>query len=193
MPSVFSHAVAGAAIGVAHPRGSVPRHAWAMGALCAVLCDLDVIAFQLGIPYGHVLGHRGFFHGIVFAALIGACAAFAAVLMRKRQFSALALFSLAFLAAASHGILDAATDGGLGVAFFSPFSEERHFLPFRPISASPLSLRRFFTANGFRVISNELRWVWLPSILIICTTVSVRRWRDRPPARRAPGGTAQQS
>nr|HRC76832.1 rhodanese-like domain-containing protein [Kouleothrix sp.] len=32
-----------------------------------------------------------------------------------------------------HGVLDAMTDGGLGVAFFAPFSATRYFFPFRPI------------------------------------------------------------
>jgi hypothetical protein len=37
-----------------------------------------------------------------------------------------------FLATASHGVLDATTNGGLGVAFFSPFDNRRYFLPWRP-------------------------------------------------------------
>ena len=36
-----------------------------------------------------------------------------------------------FLSTASHGVLDALTDGGLGVAFFSPFDQTRYFFPFR--------------------------------------------------------------
>ena len=54
MPTVLSHAVAATAIGAAlitPPRLPV----WGLGALCAVLPDLDVIAFALGLPYGHVL------------------------------------------------------------------------------------------------------------------------------------------
>jgi inner membrane protein len=44
---------------------------------------------------------------------------------------------------ASHGILDAMTDGGLGVAFFSPFDDTRCFFPFRPIKVSPIGLSFF--------------------------------------------------
>lgn len=32
------------------------------------------------------------------------------------------------------------TDGGLGVAFFSPFDNKRYFLPWRPIRVSPISV-----------------------------------------------------
>jgi hypothetical protein len=34
-----------------------------------------------------------------------------------------------FLATAGHGLLDAMTNGGLGLAFFSPFDNHRYFLP----------------------------------------------------------------
>jgi inner membrane protein len=53
------------------------------------------------------------------------------------------------------------TTGGLGVAFFSPFSNERYFLPWRPIRVSPLSAG-FFSARGLAVLASELKWVWLP-------------------------------
>jgi hypothetical protein len=38
-----------------------------------------------------------------------------------------ALFAYLFFAAASHGVLDAITNGGLGVAFFSPFDKHSLF------------------------------------------------------------------
>ena len=60
-----------------------------------------------------------------------------------------------FLAGASHGVLDALTNGGLGVAFFAPFANERHFFPFRPIEVSPLSIRRFLSPAGLAILWNE--------------------------------------
>ena len=68
-----------------------------------------------------------------------------------------------FLATASHGVLDAMTSGGGGVAFFAPFDDERYFLPWRPILVSPMSIRRFFSERGARVLANELIWVWIPA------------------------------
>jgi inner membrane protein len=58
----------------------------------------------------------------------------------------LALFL--FVVTASHGVLDAMTNGGLGVAFFAPFTSARYFLPFRPVQVSPISLAAFFTHRG---------------------------------------------
>ena len=50
MPTVLSHAVAATAIGAAMiPPPRLP--VWGLGALCAVLPDLDVIAFALGLRH----------------------------------------------------------------------------------------------------------------------------------------------
>ena len=47
----------------------------------AVLPDADVLAFSFGVPYHHVLGHRGFTHSFFFAA---ALAVLLAGLLRRR-------------------------------------------------------------------------------------------------------------
>ena len=72
---------------------------------------------------------------------------------------------MAYFAAvtASHGILDALTDGGLGIAFFSPFDTHRYFFPWRPIQVSPIG-PGFFSARGVRVLASELRWIWIPRL-----------------------------
>ena len=66
------------------------------------------------------------------------------------------------LATASHGVLDALTDGGLGVAFFSPFDNTRYFFPWRPLEVSPISITRFFSEGGGEVLRSEFKFVWLP-------------------------------
>ena len=66
------------------------------------------------------------------------------------------IWSYLFLAAASHGLLDARTDGGLGVAFFSPFHQDRYFLPWRPIRVSSMGVSRFFTGRGLAALPSEL-------------------------------------
>ena len=68
-----------------------------------------------------------------------------------------------FLSAASHGLLDALTDGGLGVALFSPFDTTRYFFPVRPVAVSPIGIREFFNEQGLVVIASELKWIWLPA------------------------------
>ena len=68
------------------------------------------------------------------------------------------------LVTASHGLLDAMTNGGLGIAFFAPFDDGRYFLPWRPIEVSPIGAGAFFSEWGLRVIKSELLWVWLPVV-----------------------------
>ena len=92
----------------------------------------------------------------------------------------LSVWAFFFLATASHGFLDAMTDGGLGVAFFSPFDDTRYFLPLTPIRVSPIGISRFFTARGFAVIRSELLWIWLPTALLIAVLCVSRVGGHRP-------------
>jgi inner membrane protein len=137
--------------------------AW-LGALCTVAPDFDVLGYYLGVPYEHLMGHRGFTHSIVFAALLAA--ALTALLRRYRSTTGAAVFVFLFLCTLSHGLLDALTSGGLGIAFLSPFSNERFFFPWHPIRVSPLSVSGFLTARGWVVLSSELIWVMLPSLVV---------------------------
>lgn len=70
-----------------------------------------------------------------------------------------------FLAAASHGILDAMTDGS-GVAFFAPFDDTRYFLPWRPIPVSPMSPGQFFSRRGVAIMQAETLLLWLPAAVL---------------------------
>lgn len=145
-----------------------------IGAVCPVLPDLDVIGFGFGIRYGDFWGHRGFTHSLAFAALLAAVV----LLGFKRDLptpSRLSLWTYLFLATASHGFLDAMTDGGLGVAFFSPFDNHRYFLPWTPIRVSPIGFRSFFTDYGLAVLESELLWIWLPSALLTASAWLLRR------------------
>ena len=65
------------------------------------------------------------------------------------------VFLLLFVVTASHPFLDAMTDGGEGIAFFSPFSNHRYFFPYRPIMVSPLGVGAFFGLRGLLVLANE--------------------------------------
>ena len=182
MPTVFTHAVAALGLGALFYRREVPKGVWVLGAVCAALPDLDVVAFQLGIPYEHVLGHRGLSHSPAFAAVLAVALV---ALFFRRGVPGLGPWMLGlylFIATASHGLLDALTDGGLGVAFFAPFSNERFFFPFRPIDASPLDPRRFLTGRGLEVLRNELVWVWVPSMLLAGLALGWRVASRRPPA-----------
>jgi inner membrane protein len=181
MASVFSHAIAALGIGACFYRPGTPKRVWVAGALCAVIPDMDVIGFRFGIHYGDFWGHRGFTHSLLFAALL---ASLVLLLAFRQPFSGLGRFALwayFFLATASHGLLDAMTDGGLGVAFFSPFNTTRYFLPWTPIRVSPIGLTRFFSYRGLAVIQSELLYIWLPSALLLLSAFLIRRRVASPP------------
>ncbi|MFN2567117.1 MAG: metal-dependent hydrolase [Gemmatimonadaceae bacterium] len=174
MPSAFSHAIAGLAIGSAFWRPGVPARYWALGAVVAALPDLDVVGYRLGIPYGGVLGHRGISHSLAFAAALSAAIA-VALPSGAGPASRGQLWLYLFLATASHGVLDAFTNGGGGIAFFAPFHNARYFFPWTPIEVSPIGVRSFFTERGVRVLANELVWVWLPSLIFAAVALWLRR------------------
>ena len=165
MASEFSHAFVALAMGKAFRSETLGWRELALGALCSVLPDLDVIGFSLGIQYGDLWGHRGFTHSIVFAALFAGI--LVAVLYRSNSVEVMTgLFIYFFLCTASHGVLDAITDGGLGVAFFSPFDTTRYFFPVRPVLVSPIGISEFFSSYGVRVLANEAVWIGLPSLAL---------------------------
>ncbi len=150
MPSV-GHVLVGMAVGRAYlPRGSTRAQlAKSMAAFSALsmLPDADVIAFSFGIPYSHVLGHRGWTHSIGFSIIAAAIAWLLAPRLGQPR-ARLALFALA--TAFSHGLLDTFTNGGLGCAIFWPITAARfffppHIIPVAPIGLGMLSLRGFLT------------------------------------------------
>ena len=168
MPSVFSHAVSAFGIAALSYRPGVPNRVWITGAVCAALPDIDVIGFSFGVRYGDVFGHRGFTHSFAFAAILAAL-----MLMMFHAtvpgMSRTVLWLYLFTVTASHGLLDAMTDGGLGVAFFSPFSNRRYFFAFTPIRVAPIGISRFFSSRGLEVLRSELVWVWVPTAVLIAT------------------------
>jgi inner membrane protein len=181
MASVFSHAVAALGIGSGFYQPRTPKWVWVLGALCSVIPDLDVIGFALGVHYGDFWGHRGFTHSLLFAALLASVVALLAFRQAAPGLGGFSLWTYFFLAIASHGLLDAMTDGGLGVAFFSPFNNTRYFVPWRPIRVSPIGVSRFFTDRGLEVVKSELFWIWLPAALLAASSWLIRR-RSAPPA-----------
>lgn len=167
MPSAITHAIVGISASFAISKGMAPQRFFALSILCAMLPDLDVLAFRFGIPYGNFWGHRGFFHSFSFSLLLGFCVAF--VFFRKEGFiskSFLFYFLYFSVVTSTHGILDAFTNGGLGIALLSPFDNGRYFFWATPISVSPLSVKAFFGDRGIAILKNEIMWVWLPSIFV---------------------------
>ena len=182
MPTIFTHAFVATALGaLGRPSDRMPRRFWVTAAVAAMTPDADVVAFTFGIPYASMYGHRGISHSLLCAAALAALLvvlAFRDTRGRKR----LALWALFALVIASHGLLDAMTTGGLGVAFFAPFSAERYFFPWRPILVSPIGIAGFMSPRGLAVLMSELQWVWLPATVLAAIAWSVRRSLERRPA-----------
>ena len=163
MPTVFTHPALSLAIGLGLGKDVIPTPMLINGVAASALPDLDVLAFRYGIPYASNFGHRGFSHSLLFAvvlALSGACA------FRYFQTSFGRAFLFLSVATVSHGILDAFTNGGLGIAFLWPWSTERFFAPAQVIQVSPISIARFFSARGVTVLISEIIWVWIPCVMI---------------------------
>lgn len=168
MASIISHAFSGFMGSRFFKRHGV--YSWKVmivAMLMAMVPDLDVLGFYAHIPYGNFLGHRGFSHSLLCAFILG----FLAVLVVFKEYHPLSrngflLWIFFALCAVSHGVLDALTDGGLGVAFFSPFNEQRYFFPWRPIPVAPLRLHPIFSLHLWRILKYEIIYIWLPLILI---------------------------
>ena len=142
----------------------IPFKLLVLGVVLSVLPDADVLLMRLGVPYDSEFGHRGASHSLAFALLMATACAVAYARVSKR--SVVWPWIYLFVCAASHPLLDTCTNGGHGAAILWPLSEHRFFAPFRPIEASPLSLRRFFGEPGLRVLLSELLWVWLPMLVL---------------------------
>lgn len=163
MPTILTHAVAGAGVAVlANPAASPAYMAMAMG--LGVLPDLDAVGFYLGVPYRSFFGHRGFSHSLCCSLLLSLLAAQLASGFLGVPWWLLGLAF--FLAMTSHGLLDGLTNGGLGVAYFSPFDTKRYFLPWRPIQVSTIGLPSHWS-DMLRVLASEIRWVWLPLAILV--------------------------
>lgn len=177
MASLFGHALASIAIGNSYSKKITSAKFWLLGAFCAVIPDIDVIGFSVGIPYISMWGHRGFTHSILFALLLGAL--ITVVFYRRIFWSKKGLLYLTFfiICTLSHGLLDAMTTGGKGVGFFIPFDATRYFFPWRPIEVSPIGIGRFFSKWGLKVLTNEFFWIGIPSLVYISISILIKKWR----------------
>lgn len=169
MPTLITHPL------IALLKSWFPRLPWcaaALGGLLTMLPDLDVAGFAFDVPYESTFGHRGFTHSILFALITSSLAA---LLLRSRR-----AFVFLFLCAISHPLLDALTDGGLGIAFFSPLSNHRYFFPWRPIRVSPIG--NVFNARGLETLESEFLWVWIPCAVAALIGRYVSRYNGAQPS-----------
>ncbi|MGZ3871421.1 MAG: metal-dependent hydrolase [Bacteroidia bacterium] len=175
MASAFGHALTSIAIGSGYSKKTINAKFVILGIICSILPDADVISFKLGVHYGDFWGHRGFTHSILFAIILGSLVTF---IFYKNDFfnkQGLKYFLFFTFCTASHGILDAMTSGGLGVAFFSPFDTSRYFLPWRPIKVSPIGAGKFFSERGLLILKSEAVWIGIPSAIYILAMLLIKK------------------
>ncbi len=178
MASAFGHACAALTLGKVYTNKRLPILFWVLTIICSIIPDADVIGFKFHIDYASTFGHRGFTHSILFALIMGFIATFIftklSSVSKKQNWKFVVYF---FLVTLSHSLLDACTTGGLGVAFFSPFSNHRYFFPwfFRRIKVSPIEVHSFFSDWGVKVLFSEFIWIGLPSLAIIVITHYIRK------------------
>lgn len=173
MSSAVSHFVMGATIAL--PFTAVPSVRKAVRPIGLVLSagllsaapDLDTAFFGV-IPYAHFFGHRGFFHSPFFGISVAVTLSFLllAVLRSFGMKASAGVAAALALALASHGLLDAMTDAGLGVMLLYPFSEERFFLPWRPFHAPPVKISSLSIRQVQMMVRSEL------PIVLACAAIA---------------------
>ena len=171
MTTLITHPLPVLAIGLALGTRVIPPRLLIAGMIAACLPDADVLAFKFGVAYADSFGHRGASHSLLFAGLLGVLGFLIAPLLNSGRLKAGLWLALA---CASHSVLDALTNGGLGVAWLWPWSEQRFFLPWRPIAVSPF-INGFFSERGLAVLASEARWVWIPCAVIAIAGIIIRR------------------
>jgi inner membrane protein len=169
VPTFLTHPAVPVALGVGLGEATVSRRLLVAGAVASLLPDLDVLGFYVGVPYAAPFGHRGATHSLV-AALAVALAG--AALHRPLRTPARTAFWFLLVAAASHGLLDALTNGGYGVALLWPFTDERLFAPVRLIQVAPL--RHALWSRGLVALGSEALRVWAPAAVL---ALALAAWR----------------
>jgi inner membrane protein len=182
MPTIVTHGFVAALLGKSFA-ADAPARFWFLSVLCSILPDADVIGFYFGIRYEDMLGHRGLSHSLAFALILSLIVSIIAFPRLPQGWTRLLLISYFFVVTASHGLMDAMTHGGLGIAFFAPFDDTRYFFPFRPIKVSPIGFS-FFSTRGLHVIWSELLWVCIPATVMTGMVLLHRKFRCVKPVSR---------
>lgn len=167
MASIITHSLVGLSAAYLMPADWRSKTFIIVATIAPSLPDLDVLGFYAGVPYDSFFGHRGFFHALLFSFLLGILLAMLIRFIEAKQIGLGKLGLFLGIIICTHGLLDAMTTGGHGIALFSPFNNERIFLPWRVIQVSPMHLSQFFSKWGWEVLKSEMIWVWFPLTLLV--------------------------
>ena len=176
MPTIITHAITAIPTSLGFKNNINSKRIIFLSILFSMLPDFDGIGFAYGVKYDSLLGHRGLSHSLFFISICAIIFAFLTlpnIMIKSKQF--LFLF-INFLSIGSlHILLDAMTNGGLGVALFSPFNMQRFFMPWTPIQVSAISPQYFFQLDGLTVIKIELLYLIAPSIFISIFIIFIKK------------------
>jgi inner membrane protein len=152
MPSSIGHALTAVAIGAPLAPATAGRRFWFAGILCTVLPDLDALGrpFRLG-DVEFLGGHRALTHSILFAVIVSVAVTWSAFRSSQWNGSRGRILVFLLLAMVSHGVLDAFTAYGGGVAFLYPFTRAHYVAEWQPV----------------RGLVDEALWIWLPAAVLV--------------------------
>jgi inner membrane protein len=181
MASATAHFIIGSAIALPALRWRVVAEVlppWKIvlaSGLLAAAPDLDLGGRRaFGIQPESILSHRGLFHSPFFLILVAAAlAGMVALRYSRRAFARLWLLWAACMV--THPLLDAMTDGGVGVMLLIPFTCARFFFPWRPIH-TPLRGTEHLLSRAFVLRPSEIPFCLL-AVLIGAAGLLWRRRR----------------
>src|SRR5207253_522445 len=181
MATILTHGIVGYTLAKICVRKPVTPVYWVLAFLVPMIPDLDVLGLKYGVNYADCWGHRGATHSLAFAFAVSLI-----IFLIFQLFAQVPTFKLGkdcfwglFLGMSSHGMIDALTNGGLGVAIFWPMNCRRYFFGFRPIEVSPLTLSRF-AEQSIYILKSEVLWIWLPCAVILGLDYLLRRASLKP-------------
>lgn len=175
MASSIGHGVSAIAFSALLPKALRTPLIVTIGIFLSICPDFDVFGYYAGIPYESFWGHRGFTHSIVFGCALGTLVSILFYRKYHKRNQRLILAIYFSVCTFSHGLIDAMTNGGKGIAILSPFNNDRLFFPWRPIQVSPMSIKRFISEWGLEVLASEAIWIGIPSLVFYLCVRLIRR------------------
>lgn len=168
----LTHAIVPVAAAIAFARRPFNRRLLAASVVAAISPDFDSLMRPLlHVGLTSAYSHRGAFHSLFFAILVGIIAA---ALHRRLKTPPLIAGVVVAAAMASHGLLDMLTASGKGVMYLWPLSSMRIYADWRPLPGSIASTGSKLGAVVDR-LAPELSQVITP-MLIAAIAIRLASW-----------------
>jgi inner membrane protein len=160
MSTIISHSLIGAAI-ASFFRFENKKKNVITSLILGALPDSDTLIMGI-FGRGTVFDHRGVFHSIFFAIIVGTLVAF--LFKKNGWISSTAFTKLAVLFSAvtfSHPLADGFSTGWrYGVSYLAPFDMTKYFWFASPLPLAPLSPTQLITSRGANLFLAEAAMLW---------------------------------